>query len=102
MAVGDLTKENLSENLNTKFRLPLPDEKFIELELVKVLEHNSSPQHESFSIYFRGSKEFFLPQGTYPLEHERLGTVEIFLVPTGQDQDGFSYEAVFNRLLEGE
>jgi hypothetical protein len=102
MPVDELTKENLSENLNTKFRLPLPDEKFVELELVKVLEHPSPAQQEMFSIFFSSSREFFLPQGTYRLEHERLGTSDIFLVPVGQDEGGFRYEAVFNRLVKGE
>lgn len=102
MGLDELTKESFSENLNTKFRLPLPDEKFVELELVKVESHHSSPQQEMFSIFFRGSPEFFLPQGVYRLEHERLGTSDIFLVPLGKAQDGFTYEAVFNRLLKGE
>lgn len=102
MAVDDLTKENLSENLNTKFRLPLPDDKFVELELVEVVAHPSTPRQEMFSIFFRGSKEFFLPQGVYRMEHERLGTSDIFLVPMSKVEDGFTYEAVFNRLLKGE
>ena len=38
----------------------------------------------------------FLPQGTYPMEHETLGRLEVFLVPLGPDAQGMRYEAVFN------
>lgn len=30
-----------------------------------------------------------------------LGRFDLFLVPVGQEADGFLYEAVFNRLLPG-
>jgi hypothetical protein len=32
------------------------------------------------------------------MEHERLGSVEIFIVPIRKDGEGIYYEAVFNRL----
>jgi hypothetical protein len=34
----------------------------------------------------------------YGVEHDRLGTFDLFLVPVGADETGVSYEAVFNRL----
>jgi hypothetical protein len=39
-----------------------------------------------------------LQQGMYELQHAHLGTLELFLVPVGQDHTGLYYEAVFNRL----
>jgi hypothetical protein len=36
-----------------------------------------------------------LPQATYPVEHDELGRMEIFLVPIGPDGSGMRYEAVF-------
>jgi hypothetical protein len=37
-----------------------------------------------------------LPQAIYQLEHDRMGTMDIFLVPIGPDGQGMGYEAVFN------
>ena len=48
-----------------------------------------------FSLVFRGPRAPVLPQRIYLLEHEAIGTIEIFLVPIGPDQEGMRYEAVF-------
>ena len=45
---------------------------------------------------FYGPADVYLPQYNYPLEHERMGRIAIFLVPVGRDDRGFRYEAVFN------
>jgi hypothetical protein len=37
-----------------------------------------------------------VPQGIYKLENEKLGALEIFLVPIGPDEKGMRYEAIFN------
>ncbi|HEY0100746.1 MAG TPA: hypothetical protein VGB76_17500 [Pyrinomonadaceae bacterium] len=94
-----LTVASLSEQLNTKFRLSVEPETFVELELVKVETHDDVPgQTERFSALFRGSLNQFLPQSTYAFEHEALGSFELFIVPLRQDGEGFYYEAVFNRV----
>ncbi len=49
-----------------------------------------------FSIIFRGPKDRRLPQMIYKLKHEKLGEMEIFLVPVAVDEKGYHYEAVFN------
>lgn len=94
-----LTKDSLVEELNTKFRLRFEPEKMIELELVEVVESGDvAGQAERFSAFFRGPLDFFLPQSTYRMEHERLDSVDIFIVPIRQDNEGFYYEAVFSRV----
>jgi len=73
------------------------------LELAFVLERvgaagGAAPGEEArepFSLQFRAAFAQVLPQAIYPLRHERLGTLEIFLVPIGRDGDGVRYEAVF-------
>ncbi|HJR05776.1 MAG TPA: hypothetical protein VJ842_00660 [Pyrinomonadaceae bacterium] len=100
MTLEHLTRESLSEQLNTKFRLNAGAEKFVEVELIEVVEGFEAAGQDSFSAVFRGSLEEFFPQGTYLLEHERLGSFELFLVPIRRDAEGFAYEAVFNRLKE--
>ena len=49
----------------------------------------------SFSLQFVAPQGRWLPQGTYPVKHPTLGTIEIFLVPSGAVQDGHGYHAVF-------
>jgi hypothetical protein len=49
----------------------------------------------SFSLQFIAPQGRWLPQGTYPVKHPTLGTIEIFLVPSGAVQDGHGYHAVF-------
>jgi hypothetical protein len=51
-----------------------------------------------FSLFFRGDKNFMLPQGTYSIKHERLGAMTLFIVPTALEAECFKYEAVFNLL----
>ena len=101
MALEDLTKENLSENVKTKFKVQIGEDRTVELELTEVKVHLSSPRQEMFSLFFRGPQDLLLPQNTYHLEHERLGESDLFLVPVGKDENGFLYEALFNRLPQG-
>ncbi|MCA1567462.1 MAG: hypothetical protein LC803_17795 [Acidobacteria bacterium] len=94
-----LTTDSLSAQLNTKFRIGVETEKIVELELVEVQAHGDLPgQTERFSALFRGALHLFLPQGTYRMQHEQLGSVEIFIVPIRKDAEGIYYEAVFNRV----
>jgi hypothetical protein len=97
------TAAAFAEHLATVFRLqsggePLP------LELVEVQRASfagnpaalgPAGRREPFSLLFRGPRSPWAPQGSYRLEHEQLGTLELFLVPLGPDADGMRYEAVF-------
>ena len=91
--------EALAGQLNTKFALVDAAEPF-ELELVEVTEPTVTASQTFFSLYFLGRGDFMLPQGTYRMNHEQLGEMVIFLVPTARDNNGFKYEAVFNLLNE--
>lgn len=56
-----------------------------------------------FSIVLHGPLQPVMPQGTYRLEHDAIGTIELFLVPIGPDipsepshaPTAMQYEAVF-------
>ena len=100
--IENITKEMFRESLKTKFRLNVGTSDPIELELVELTESISTPKHEQFALLFRGPQNSFLPQMTYHLENEKLGELDLFLVPVGRDQNGVHYEAVFNRFLEGD
>jgi hypothetical protein len=101
-----LSKELFAEQLNTKFRvlLELENAPEVELELAELAEFptltHSRSDVERFSLFFYGPSDFYLPQSTYRLAHERLGEHEIFLVPVAQEPRGYRYEAVFSYFKE--
>lgn len=70
----------------------------MEIRLERVSDKAVSAQQEQFSLMFHGPPEMFIPQGMYSLKNNTLGTFDLFLVPIGKDENGFSYEAVFNLL----
>lgn len=99
MSIESVSQESFAENLNTKFRLPVQSGEPLELELIEVAPGTPLEGTERFSLVFRGALGFTLPQSIYHLEHERLGALDIFLVPVAREADGFRYEAVFNRYV---
>ena len=50
---------------------------------------------EQFSVIFRGGAGEHLPQRIYPMNHEKLGEFDLFIVPIGPDDQGMRYQAVF-------
>ena len=97
---GSLTYEAFTQNAKTKFRVPLDEDKVVELELIEVSELKLHPRQEEFSLEFRGPSDVFLGQGVRNFEHDEMGKFELFIVPVEQDGEGFYYEAVFNRLRD--
>jgi len=51
---------------------------------------------QPFALTFVGPAGLRLPQQIYRMRHAKLGEMEIFLVPVGDDQTGSMFEAVFN------
>ena len=96
-----LTHDEFSKNLNTKFQVQIDENSPVELELIKVSELKVYPQQEEFAIEFRGPLDLFLNQGIFIFKHEQIGEFEIFIVPIRKDDQGFKYEAVFNRVRNG-
>jgi hypothetical protein len=97
----NIARAALVESVNTKFRISSAPTGAVELQLVEVVEGVSTPTHEQFSLLFQGPQTPFLPQMTYRATHDKLGEFDLFLVPVAKTQDGFEYEAVFNRFPEG-
>lgn len=95
-----LTEVNFTKHLNTVFRVKVSAPQPVELKLVEVKGYangaNEASGMERFSLFFNGPGDLHLPQRTYPLEHEQLGSLDIFLVTVAKDERGFLYEAVFN------
>ena len=103
---SNLTAETFAENLNTKFRVRAEAPRPVELELVEVKSYKAGPhEHQGmvrFSLYLRGPEDIYIPQNTYTLEHDRMGELELFVVPLNRDGRGFLYEIVFNYFKESD
>jgi hypothetical protein len=95
-----MTEENFSKHLNSLFQVKVSAPRPVELKLVDVKGYsvgtNEPNGMERFSLFFNGPGDLHLPQRTYQLEHEQLGSLDIFLVTVARDERGFLYEAVFN------
>lgn len=94
-----LTKALFAENLQTVFTLQLTPTQTVELTLIEVREGHSTPRQEQFALLFCGPLATPFWQGMWPMHHPALGQFDLFLVPVGRGEEGFYYEAVFNRLL---
>ncbi len=97
----DLTSDSFEAHLGTPFRIHYGGEAPLEVVLQQVKRHEEhpGPRSQPFSIFFfQEAPRLILPQSIYQLEHEAMGTIEVFLVPVGPDPQrrGMVYEAVFN------
>jgi hypothetical protein len=96
----DLTPASFEAHLGSPFHIHYGGAAPLEAILQGVRRHepHPGPRAEPFSVFFLGPRQPVLPQATYGLEHEAMGTLELFLVPVGPDPKagGMLYEAVFN------
>ena len=102
IALERVTLGEFSEWVGSKFRIRR-DGTVQEVELIDATRvpspyHRPSgmSQRSPFSVVFRAPQDALLPQGTYKLQHHKLGALELLLVPIGQDAEGIYCEAVFN------
>ncbi|HEX8386152.1 MAG TPA: hypothetical protein VF576_08215 [Rubricoccaceae bacterium] len=93
----DLTASVFAPHVGTAFTAWVGGEP-VPLALTGVEGTGPDPDR-SFVLTFRTHGPRSLSQGTYPLEHEGVGRLALFLVPLRADADGAVYEAVFNRSL---
>jgi hypothetical protein len=106
-----LTAGDFRDNLGSCFRLTAGSAGnglavSFEVKLIEVSEHASGAPgafRAPFSLLFYGPLTPVLPQAIYRLEHERLGALELFIVPVGPDEPAapgqaptaMRYEVVF-------
>ena len=97
---ASLTHEEFTNNVNSKFQVQLDQHPPVDLELTEISEIKRYPHQEQFSVIFRGPLDMFLDQGTRYFTHDQMGEFDLFIVPIKQDEQGFYYQAIFNRLRE--
>jgi hypothetical protein len=104
--VKELTIEDFLPCLQSAFPISLQGIGTVDLTLVDIEDRRTREEgapvgRRPFSLIFRGAflgpeGNRYLPQRMYTMENEKLGRLEIFIVPIGPDGDGMRYEAVFN------
>jgi hypothetical protein len=96
----DLTAASFEAHQGSPFRIDFGGEAPLDMVLqeIKLLEPHPGARPQPFSVFFRGPGRPILPQRTYKVHHDEMGTLEIFVVPVGPDPHlgGMVYEAVFN------
>jgi hypothetical protein len=98
ISLDKLNAKIFSEQLRTTFKLNGSFNPPVMLELEEVKEGDPVPKIELFSLFFRGPAVPHLPQLIYCLEHDKLGTFEIFLTAVSSEPAGILYESVFHRF----
>lgn len=101
--VESFTVSTFAPHLGDTFRIYSDSGSSLQVELIEATElgqgsghgPGSPPGRTPFSIVFRGPPEGFLPQRIYRIEHDGIGSFDLFLVPIGPDGEGMRYEAVF-------
>lgn len=100
-----LTRSVLNGQIDTAFRVGgSSDSRSASLRLRAVGDLESAELSGTvgsdlcFSALFTSPAVVALPQQTYTLRHEALGTFPIFLVPVGRAGKERCYEATFNRI----
>ena len=97
----DLRAETFQPHVGTTFTVAgrgddvdMPEAVGHVLELVSVDldEPMGGPRAQPFRLIFQGPPEQTLPQAIYTLDHDGLGTLDIFFVPIAPGR----YEAIFN------
>lgn len=98
MADGKLFFEDFKDRVGNTFTVTYPDFPPIALLLEEAAPlPNYRPNHRPpFSLIFLGPNDPMLLQATHRLAHDEMGDLDIFLVPIGKDERGYSYQAVFN------
>jgi hypothetical protein len=100
MRLEEFTIEGLEPEVGSTFTVSRSDGTTVDLKFVSVrrIMERADPKtlkRLPFTMYFTGPATSFLPQSTYAMSHPTLGALNIFIVPTGRDDAGFHYEAVF-------
>ena len=98
MDIGDVTVETFAGREGQAFTIQFADA-VLELRLAEVSrmpgDWGRADRREPFSVLFTGPGEHILQQQVWPLDHEELGRIDVFLVPM-EPKDGVArYEAVF-------
>lgn len=93
-------ENHIDETFTIRVDLIDPDYPPMEITLVGISLLGRPPAEDedrrhAFALLFRGPGEPVLAQRMFQVDNDRLGSLDLFLVPVGPDKEGMQYEAVF-------
>lgn len=109
LMIDDLSKALFEQYVGEPFTARAEGQEPVALTLSRVVEaparlqeaRGGAPALESFAVLFDGAASAVLPQGMCTLEHPRMGSVTLFMVPVVSGSESVRrYEVVINRLLK--
>jgi hypothetical protein len=94
--LATVTAADFDSLTDRKFaRVVREGEPAVSLTLTDVTRGRANPAgRDSFTLTFTGPAHLTLDQGIHPLTHSTMGSLDLFLVRVGLDQQA-TYEAVF-------
>lgn len=96
----EITRDEYAACLNTDFMVEVSPELKVSMKLTEVTELSERFHQQSFSLIFTAPDNTLAGQGQFSVEHETLGTIELFMVPIGKDSKGMLFQSLFNKLME--
>jgi hypothetical protein len=94
-----LTYEDFEPHVGSDFRVVHAGDTVIDLALLEAipLKSNGGEDDRSpFGLVFQSTFQEAIPQQLFTLQHEAMGKLVIFIVPTGRNETGVEYYATFN------
>jgi len=103
-----MTRESFIPHVGSGFKVSSGNSQAIWLRLISAQQFPIDPSHDqaihaasakqtvTYMLRFLGSSAKVLPQGIYTLEHTKLGTFKLMLVPSGDGQQ--VYAAIVTHL----
>ena len=96
--LSELRSKSFIDHLHTSFSVEDTGAAPVALRLIQVNEPATPPHIEFFSLFFEGPAAPRLPQRIYRVQHEKMGSFDLFLTAVAGDASSITYEAVFHRL----
>lgn len=99
-ALGGVTHETFSPCVGDMFQVVFDEgvtyPLVLERAIVKAQRANDIHRRAPFSLFFTGPGPHVLQQGSYRMQHVKLGELNIFIVPVAETDGGFRYQAAFS------
>lgn len=93
---ADISRSDFEPLVGTQFEIRGGGGAPVALRLSTVRNLGAAPRPGgAFALTFAGPAAPLLPQATYSMTSEALGSIDIFIVPIGRDGDGVLYEAIY-------
>ncbi len=104
--IDRVTAGRFAPHLGDVFRIHADAKRYVDVKLASF--HEFVPQgglagggvgkgmRRPFTLVFQSAKMVVLPQETYKVQHPKMGTVSLFLVPSGPHDGPTAYAATFS------